>query len=72
MMSFVLANVIRWSGADGVIEGALIGALMWLGFTCFTFGANHAFEFRSVPHWLINAGPYFVGLVVIGGIVGAF
>ena len=44
LMAFILANVIAWSGASGVGGGLLAGFLMWLGFTGFTFGVNHAFE----------------------------
>ena len=71
-MSFVLANVINWTGATGLLNGLLTGLLMWLGFTALTMGSNHAFEDRSFKVWGINAGMYMVGLMVIGAIIGAF
>ncbi len=72
LMAFVLANVIQWTGATGWLNGLLTGALMWLGFTGLAFGANHAFEFRDFKAWGINAGTYFLGLMVMGAIIGAF
>lgn len=72
VMSFVLANVINWTGATGFINGLLTGLFMWVGFTALTMGANHAFESRSFTMWGINAGMYMVSLMVIGAIIGAF
>ncbi|MFK7801630.1 MAG: DUF1761 domain-containing protein [Anaerolineae bacterium] len=72
VMSFVLANVINWTGATGLLNGLLTGLLMWVGFTALTMGANHAFESRSFTMWGINSGMYMVSLTVIGAIIGAF
>ena len=70
LMAFVLANVIMWVGVDSWLNGLLTGALMWLGFSGFAFGANHAFESRGFAMWGINSGMYFVGLMVMGAILG--
>ena len=72
LMAFVLANVIAWTGAGGVVSGLLLGLVMWLGFTAFTFGANHAFEGRSLALWAINSGTYLAGLLVMGAILAAW
>lgn len=71
-MAFVLANVINWTGATGLLNGLLTGLLMWLGFTALSMGSNHAFESRGFKMWGINAGMYMVGLMVIGAIIGVF
>lgn len=71
LMAFVLANVMRWAGADSLAEGVGVGVLMWFGFTGFTFAANHAFEERSTRLWYINSGTYLVGLIVMGAVFGA-
>ena len=68
-MAFMLANVIAWTGVDGVGGGLLTGLLMWLGFTGLTFGVNHAFEGRSLHLWFINSGMYLVGLLIMGAIL---
>ncbi|HEX6303597.1 MAG TPA: DUF1761 domain-containing protein [Anaerolineales bacterium] len=72
LMAFVLANVIAWSGATGLLGGLVTGLIMWLGFTGFTFAVNHAFEGRSLTLWAINSGTYLVGLLVMGMILGVW
>jgi hypothetical protein len=68
-MAFVLANVLRWAGAVSLVDGLLVAFFMWLGFTGFTFAANHAFEFRGLKLWLVNSVIYLVGLLVMGAIL---
>jgi hypothetical protein len=72
VMAFVLANVITWAGVSGVISGALLGLVIWVGFTGFTFATTHAFEGRSLRLWAINSGMYLAGLLVIGGILAGW
>lgn len=72
LMAFVLANVIAWSGATGLVGGLVTGLIMWLGFTGFAMASNHAFEGRSLTLWLINSGTYLVGLMVMGAILGVW
>lgn len=72
VMPFVLANVMRWAGVSGLVNGLLMGLLMWAGFTALTFASNHAFESRGFKMWGINAGMYMVGLMVIGAILGVW
>ncbi len=72
VMPFVLSNVMNWAGVSGLVNGLLLGLLMWVGFTALTFASNHAFESRSFKMWGINAGMYMVGLMVIGAILGAW
>jgi hypothetical protein len=71
-MAFVLANVIAWAGVTGIGGGLLLGALMWVGFTGFTFAVNHAFEGRTIAHWAINAGMYLASLMIAGAILAAW
>jgi hypothetical protein len=72
LMAFVLANAIAWAGVTGILGGLLVGLLMWLGFTGFTFAANHAFEGRSLVLWAINSGTYLVSLLVMGAILAVW
>ena len=68
-MSFFMANVIVWTGTASVGGGLLLGLFMWLGFTGFSFGVNHAFEMRSLHLWIINSGMYLVGLLIMGAVL---
>ena len=70
LMAFFLANVMAWAGVSGFLSGLVVGLFMWLGFTGFSFAANHAFEGRSTLVWFINSGMYLVGLLVMGVILG--
>jgi hypothetical protein len=72
LMSFMLANVIRWAGATTLLGGLVTGLVMWVGFTGFSFAANHAFEGRALNMWWINSGMYLVGLIVMGAILGVW
>jgi len=66
IMAFVLANVVKWTAADTILDGLLLGLIMWLGFTGFSSGVNHAFEGRSTKLWLIHSSMYLVGLMIMG------
>lgn len=70
MMAFMLANVMSWTGGMGAASGLMLAFFMWLGFNGFSFGANHAFEGRSLKLWAINTGTYLAGLLVQGLILG--
>ncbi len=72
LMAFVLANVLAWIDDYSLVNGLLAGGIVWIGFTGFTFAANYSFEGRSPVMWLINSGPYLVGLLVMGAILGAW
>jgi len=72
LMAFFLANVMTWAGVSGFLPGLVLGLFMWLGFTGFSFAANHAFEGRSTLVWFINSGIYLVGLLVMGVILGVW
>lgn len=68
-MAFFMANVIAWTGTASLGGGLFLGLLMWLGFTGFSFGVNHAFEMRSLHLWFINSGMYLVGLLIMGAVL---
>ena len=69
LMAFVMANVLSWATVSHVGNGVFVGLVMWLGFTGFSFGVNHAFENRSTKVWLINSGMYLIGLLVMGAVL---
>ncbi len=71
-MAFMMANVLVWAGADSLGSGLLAGLLIWLGFTGFSFGVNHAFELRSPYLWFINSAMYLVGLLIMGAVLAAW
>jgi hypothetical protein len=70
LMAFILANVIHWTGTSTLFGGVLLGLLMWVGFSGFSFAANHAFEGRSAPLWFYNSFGFLFGLIIQGAILG--
>jgi hypothetical protein len=72
ILSFVLAHVVLWSGATTPVFGALIGFICWLGFIAVPLFAETLYEGRPFKLLAINAGYWFVGLVVSGGLLAVW
>ena len=66
MMSWVIV----WFGVFNQYEGALVGALLALGFVAPTMGANNLFEGRTLKLFLINCGHYVVAFAAMGAVLG--
>lgn len=58
-------------GGVGLTNGAIWGALIWLYFVAPVTAAGVFYEKKSWMWWGITAGYWLVGLVIMGGIVGA-
>ena len=69
--SFVLALVVKGLKAPGVIDGAIIGLVVAVGFVLTTFAAGYIFEGRSLKLYLINVGYHFFALIIMGAILAA-
>jgi hypothetical protein len=64
-------NVGDGLGLDGVLVGATIGGLGWLGFTAPTQLANALFESKPIKLYLIDVCYPLVSFIVMGIIIGA-
>jgi hypothetical protein len=51
------------------LNGAYLGAKLWLGFVATTSAINFVYEKRSAKLWLIDQGYHLVGMVVAGAIL---
>ena len=71
LIATVLAAAMNWADADGVADGALVGALVWIGFAAPIVTLTFLFELRSFANHAITAGHTLLALVVMGGIIGA-
>ncbi|HEX7588467.1 MAG TPA: DUF1761 domain-containing protein, partial [Anaerolineae bacterium] len=69
--SFVLALVVKGLKVPGVIDGAIIGLVVAVGFVLTTFAAGYIFEGRSLKLYLINVGYHFFALIIMGAILAA-
>ena len=72
VMSYALARILRWAEVADPWNGALVGALAWLGFVATVLAVNTYFGGRSRALWAIDAGYQLLSLVVMGAILGAW
>ena len=72
LLAFVLLHFILWSEAATFATGAFIGFLSWLGFFAATQFAQGIYEHRPFKLFAINAGYWFVGLLIIGGVLAVW
>jgi hypothetical protein len=72
LTAFLLAVLIRWTGATTLAGGALIGLLAGVAFSAMTNGIRDLFEGRPAKLTLINAGHDVAVLVAMGAIIGAW
>jgi hypothetical protein len=72
VIAYVLALVCHASGATTVGKGASTGVLMWLGFVGTTTLTTYQFDHRPLELWVINYGYALVGMMIMGGILGAW
>lgn len=68
--AYVLAVLARGLGAATLADGAIVGAVAWLGFVATWLASGVFFEGRSVEWWALNAGQAIVSLVIMGAIIG--
>jgi hypothetical protein len=69
LVAFALLHFVLWSGAASYGEGAFVGFLSWLGFFAATQFPQGIYEGRPFKLFLINAGYWLLGLLVIGGLL---
>ena len=72
VIAWALAWLIIATGQATARRGALLGGLVWLGFVSTTMGTAVVFERRSLEDFAITAGYPFVGLLIMGIIVGGW
>lgn len=68
--AYVLAVLSRGLGAATLVDGAVVGVVVWLGFVATWLASGVFFERRSAEWWAINAGQAIVSLIVMGAIIG--
>jgi hypothetical protein len=76
VMAYVLDHSVIFAGAylhmSGFPAGMMAGFWSWLGFVVTTNAGSVLFEFRRAGLYWINMGYYFVCLLIMGGILGAW
>jgi hypothetical protein len=70
VMAAVVSGIMVHAGFNTARQGAITGALCWLGFVLTTILVNNAYAFRSLKLSAIDAGHWLGALLIIGAIVG--
>ena len=72
VLAWVLANVLKFTGAVGWIPGARVAFFLWLGFVATTLISTTMYEGRPIALFGINAGYWLVSMLIMGGLIGAW
>ncbi len=72
LAALVLAHVVDWAEADGVLDGARVGLMVWVGFVAPVLAMNTYFGGRSRTLWAIDAGYPLVALPLMGALLGVW
>ncbi len=72
VLSFVLSGFVGYAGAKGLMDGAFVGIMAWLGFIATTTVHTVLFENKPFKLYLLNNGHYLVGLALAGAVLGHF
>lgn len=69
IIALVLQHIVIWGNAHSLRHGAFIGFLCWFAFIAAVHYPQRIYESRPFKYFVIVAGYWFVGLVIIGGIL---
>ena len=61
-----LAVVIQGMGAEGIVDGLILGLLAAIGFIATSYATTYSFEGRSLKIFLINIGYPVISYAIIG------
>lgn len=70
--AFVIANVIAWRGAGGLLAGLLTGLILWVGFVATTSATSGLFAGRTWRLWAIDGGYHLVAFLLVGVIISVW
>jgi len=68
--AFVLSGFIGYAGAKGLMEGAFVGVMAWLGFMVTSHAGMVLFDRKPFQLYLLNVGHMFVGIILAGAVLG--
>jgi hypothetical protein len=68
----VLAHFVAYAGSTTALQGAVTGFWIWLAFIAVTMAVGTVFAGRSWNLWKIDAGYFFVVLILQGALLAAW
>jgi hypothetical protein len=72
VMATAISCVTQLTGKQTALRGIKVGALLWMGFELTTWSTEYIFEVRPISLFLVNAGYWLLGMMLMGAIVGAW
>lgn len=72
VMGFVLMWLMKKLGYTTVMQGAVFGAIVWLGFVAAVLAPMYAFQAYSFQFFYITAGSVLLSMLATGIIAGAW
>ena len=72
VMAYMLSRLFHGLGFSGMAAGAMLGAVVWVGFLVPTVAVNNFYPGRKLSLTVIDLGHWLLVLLVIGAIIGAF
>ena len=71
-MAFVLAVLISYTGVSTMLQGAILGFLVWIGFLATLGLTSQIYSMKPWSIYLIDAGYQLVYSMVMGVILAAW
>ena len=72
VLAWVLANVLKFTGAVGLIPGARVAFFLWLGFVSTPLLSTTIYEGRKLALFGINGAYWLIAMLIMGGLIGAW
>ena len=72
VIAFVMAVILNRFTPVTPMQGAMVGALCWIGFAAPTAFATAIFSMTPKGLWMINSGYNLVSFIIAGAILGAW
>ena len=70
VVAYALAVLMKGLGAASIVDGLVVGLVVWLGFAAAPAVNNVLYEKRSWMYWAIGVGFALVSLLAMGAIIG--
>lgn len=67
--AWAIALIVRLTGVTGAVDGALLGAIGWLGFLGSVSLSDRVFNGGTMTFWSIQSGYRLVSFAVMGAIL---
>jgi len=72
VMAWILANVLKFTGAVGLIPGVRVSFFLWLGLVATPLLSTTIYEGRPIALFGINGAYWLISILVMGGIIGVW